>query len=340
MSVIYKAFLGVLAFLVAALAALAWLWRPRLLAPLPTPPSALPTPEVWTATPTQSPSPTAEPTATATSTGTPSPTPTVPPSPTATLEPIPEGGSLVIGYSVEGRPLTVHRFGHGPHQRFILAGIHGGYEWNTVLLAERLLGVLQRGEISAPDEVTLFLLPNLNPDGYARDKGYQGRANARGVDLNRNFPWNWAIDWDRRGCWNYAPITAGPAPLSEPETQALAAFLHRPDVHPEALVSYHSAALGIFPAGWPHELHPPSVALARTLALATGYRYPPRDYGCQLTGQLVDWVAFTLGIPAVDVELSNHHDPDLRQNLVALHLLLTWNPPPTSTLTPEPSLPP
>ena len=338
MRIAHKILLGSFAALASALIVLAgWLWGPRLFAGALAPPAAMPTPLAWTASPTAEPPPTAKPAATATLTPTPSSTPTPLPSPTATLASIPDGGALVIGYSVEGRPLTVHRFGHGPRQRMILAGIHGGYEWNTVLLAEMLLGVLQRGEIPVPDDVTLFLLPNLNPDGYARDKGYLGRANAHGVDLNRNFPWNWVADWDRSGCWNYAPITAGPAPLSEPETQALAAFLQRPDVRLEALVSYHSAALGIFPAGWPHDPHPPSVALAQWLAHLTGYQYPPTGYGCVLTGQLVDWTAFALGIPSVDIELANHHDPDFRQNLAVLRFLLKKDLPSAPTPTPTPA---
>ncbi len=325
-----------IALVVAVAVIVGWVWGPRLFQSAPEAP-ALPSAQVFTATAPPTRPPTSTPTATATATPPPTLTPTPSPSPTATLPPIPPGGSLVIGYSLEGRPLTVYRFGQGPHQRMILAGIHGGYEWNTVVLAEALLGVLQRGEITVPAEVTLFVLPNLNPDGYARQKGPLGRANARGVDLNRNFPWNWAPDWDRTGCWNYAPITAGAAPLSEPETQALAAFLQRPDVHPEALVSYHSAALGIFPAGWPNSPGPQSSALAQALAQVTGYRYPPLDYGCELTGQLVDWTAFALGIPSVDVELTNHQDPDLRQNLAALRLLLTWALPPTATPTPTPT---
>ncbi len=302
------------------------LWRvqPMLAAARPTVPAATLPPPTATATPSATVSP--SPTATASATPTPSPTPSPTPVPTATLPPLEAGGALVIGYSVEGRPLTVYRFGQGPHQRLIVAGIHGGYEWNTVALAETLLARLQDGSIPVPEAVTLFLLPNLNPDGYARQKGALGRANARGVDLNRNFPWNWAPDWDRAGCWNYAPITAGSGPFSEPETRALRDFLLRPDVHPEALVSYHSAALGIFPGGWPQP-HPPSVELAQTLAQATGYPYPPMDYGCQLTGQLVDWTAWVLGIPSVDIELSNHRDIDWPQARAALQVLFTWQVP-------------
>ncbi len=320
---------------VGLLAGLWWLGR-RATAPLPT---LLPTvPPASTPTAPPAATPTAPPPS-ATPAPTPSASPTLTPSPTATLPPIPDRGSLVIGTSVEGRPLTVYRFGHGPHQRMVVAGIHGGYEWNTVALAEALLDALRQGRITVPPEVTLFVLPNLNPDGYERQKGVLGRANAHGVDLNRNFDWNWAPDWDRRGCWAYAPITAGPAPFSEPETQALRDFLSRPDVHLEALVSYHSAALGVFPAGWPDAPGPRSTRLAQAIAQVTGYRYPPADGGCQLTGQLVDWVAFTFDTPAVDVELSTHQDLDLPQNLAALRLLLSWELPAataSATATPTP----
>jgi hypothetical protein len=46
-----------------------------------------------------------------------------------------EQQSEIIGYSVEGRPLEVYTFGDGEHERMLVAGIHGGDEWNTVTLA-------------------------------------------------------------------------------------------------------------------------------------------------------------------------------------------------------------
>ena len=42
----------------------------------------------------------------------------------------------VIGTSVAGRPLEVFQFGNGPEEKMIVAGIHGGYEWNTIVLAD------------------------------------------------------------------------------------------------------------------------------------------------------------------------------------------------------------
>ncbi len=46
---------------------------------------------------------------------------------------------LVIGRSVEGRPIEVYAFGNGPRTRMIIADIHGGYEWNTAALADQLI---------------------------------------------------------------------------------------------------------------------------------------------------------------------------------------------------------
>jgi len=79
------------------------------------------------------------PTTSPTLTFTPSPVPTATPEPTATIPPTSTpyfGQSFVIGYSVNGLPLEVYQFGNGPRERMIVAGIHGGYEWNTVALAE------------------------------------------------------------------------------------------------------------------------------------------------------------------------------------------------------------
>ncbi|HNZ13472.1 MAG TPA: hypothetical protein PKL11_07430, partial [Anaerolineaceae bacterium] len=85
-----------------------------------------------TATPTFTTTP-IPPTPTPTATLTPTQTQTSTPTPTITPTPAPPEGELFpIGYSVEGRELWVVRFGNGPVVRMIVAGIHGGYEWNTV----------------------------------------------------------------------------------------------------------------------------------------------------------------------------------------------------------------
>ncbi len=227
----------------------------------------------------------------------------------------------VIGTSVAGRPLEVYRFGTGRRQLLIVAGIHGGYEWNTIALADEIIALLWEEPVRIPPEVSLYILRSLNPDGEARSHGSEGRANENGVDLNRNWPTNWRLDWDRTYCWHYLPITAGPHPLSEPETAAALRFIVDHDF--EGLISYHSAALGIFPGGSPPDTA--SQRLAEAVAQVSGYLYPPRDYGCEYTGQFADWAA-SQGIPAVDVELSTHDSTDFDINVQVLEMFLSWRP--------------
>lgn len=225
----------------------------------------------------------------------------------------------IIGWSVEGRPLEVFRFGQGPSVRLIIAGIHGGSEANTTALAHELIDHLTLHPEGVPSDLTLYVLPLLNPDGAARASGPEGRTNAHGVDLNRNWPSRWVAQWDRSGCWDLRPTTGGTAPASEPETASLIEFLLSSKV--DALINYHSAALGIFPGGQPPEAR--SVALAEALAQVSDYPYPPVDPGCVFTGQLIDWAA-DHGIAAVDIELHNHRDTDLEINLAILEAFLDW----------------
>lgn len=225
----------------------------------------------------------------------------------------------VIGYSAQGRPLEVYRFGDGPIQRLIVAGMHGGYEWNTVALAEELLGYLDAHPEAVPPEVTLSILHILNPDGYAHSWVASGRANARGVDLNRNWPSNWHADWPRAGCWNHSPVTGGASPASEPETQALMAFISQNSF--DAVISYHSAALGIFPGDPAPDS--PSLRLAEAVAAVSDYPYPPLANGCEFTGQFAGWAADN-GLAAIDIELTNHTDTDFEQNLKIMEVFLSW----------------
>ena len=242
--------------------------------------------------------------------------------PTATLPAPATPQPLIIGTSVAGRPLEVYPFGHGQQARMIVAGIHGGYEGNTIRLAEELIQVLTfRPELVPPDR-TLYILRSLNPDGEARSSSYKGRVNDNLVDLNRNWPALWQSSWPSQGCWTYTYVTAGSAPASEPETRALMNFLLSYQI--EALISYHSAALGIFPGGQPPD--PASVSLAEALAAVSDYPYPPVETGCLYTGQLIDW-ASNMGIAAVDIELTNHEDSDLFQNISVLQAFMEWAPP-------------
>jgi hypothetical protein len=272
--------------------------------------------------PTRTPAATITPVPLPTRRATITPWPTPSPGPSVTPMAMPPANRRVIGYSEEGRPLEVFRFGRGATHKLIVAGIHGGYEYNTVLLADELIAFLYDHPEVIPGDTSLFILRNLNPDGSARAMGVEGRANANNVDLNRNWPYNWKKEWNRSGCWIWRPIEGGDHAGSEAEVKALIAYID--NIKPSALISYHSAALGIFAGGVPD--FPPSIRLAEDVAEVTNYPWPPIDTGCDYTGNLTDWAANTRGIPSIDIELTNHRDTDFTQNLRVLQVFLAWRP--------------
>jgi len=229
----------------------------------------------------------------------------------------------IIGFSLAGRPIEAYRFGAGEKEYLIVAGIHGGYEGNTIALANEMIAYINENPGAIPTDVTLYIIRNMNPDGEARDNGVDGRVNNNGVDLNRNFPSeNWTAEWDRDGCWIYRPTTGGLYAGSEPETRTVISFVRSHQI--KALISYHSAALGIFPGGVPWTED--SKRLAKALAKATDYPYPPIDTGCEFTGTLADWAVENGVEAAVDMELSDHKHTDFKENLKALKVLLSFVP--------------
>ncbi|MBN1231069.1 MAG: hypothetical protein JXA19_04320 [Anaerolineales bacterium] len=230
------------------------------------------------------------------------------------------GTSRIIGYTTLNNPITVYQFGEGPQRFLVIGGIHGGYELNTVQLVNQIKTYVQNKPEIIPDDVTLYLIPVYNVDGLLYKHLPEGRPNANGVDLNRNWPVGWKDGYSKFGCWDLLPITTGSSPASESETTALMKFILD---HPlMGLVSYHSAAPGIYPADDPKI--PRSKWLATHLSLASGYPYPAVYMGCEMTGTLVDWAA-SVGTAAVDVELTDHYNTDLYANIKLLTALLGWD---------------
>lgn len=79
-----------------------------------------------------------------------------------------------LGRSWEGRPIqAVHVAGEGP--RILVVGCIHGDECEGIEVTK----LLER----SPAGTDLWLVHQLNPDGYAR----RSRFNSRGVDLNRDF---------------------------------------------------------------------------------------------------------------------------------------------------------
>jgi protein MpaA len=90
----------------------------------------------------------------------------------------PEPDAKQLGRSWEGRPIEVLRVRHPRAERRVLVvGCIHGNECAGLAVTRRLL------RLPGAPALDLWVLPNLNPDGYAR----RTRGNARGVDLNRDF---------------------------------------------------------------------------------------------------------------------------------------------------------
>lgn len=170
----------------------------------------------------------------------------------------------VFGTSVKGRALRAYRVGDPTSTRkvVLMSTMHGD-EAGTA----RILLNLVRG--SAMTGADIWIIPYLNRDGYARGT----RKNARGVDLNRNFPTGW-----KRQTGKY---NSGRRPGSEPETRALMAFLD--EVDPDFLVSLHQPLYGV----------DTSYGKARPLAvrLARGLKLPKKVFNCNsgCHGTMTQW---------------------------------------------------
>ena len=57
------------------------------------------------------------------------------PEPEVAEEEMPFAVSTVIGTSVEGRNIEATTYGSGDTHLLLVGGIHGGYEWNSSILA-------------------------------------------------------------------------------------------------------------------------------------------------------------------------------------------------------------
>lgn len=137
--------------------------------------------------------------------------------------PPPPAAPVVIGRSVQGRPITARRIGAGAGRRAVLVvgAIHGDEGAGRAIVA-----ALARSG-AAPAGIDLWLVSTVNPDGAVR----RTRTNARGVDLNRNFSRAWRAG--TRGAGDYG----GPRPLSEPETRAVRKLILR--IRPRVTVWFH-----------------------------------------------------------------------------------------------------
>jgi predicted deacylase len=248
------------------------------------------------------------------------------------LAPVREENPRVIGSSVEGRKIEAYSFGDGERTLLFVGGLHGGYEWNSSLLSYMFTDYLEASGGVVPAGFRVVVVPVANPDGLytvIRKEGRftsadvpegdhsAGRFNRNGVDLNRNFD----CKWEPTSMWRSKVVSAGTEPFSEPESKALKALVD--ELHPEAVVFWHSQANAVYASECEDGILPEMKEIMRTYAKAAGYKPVESFDSYSVTGDAEGWLA-SIGIPAITVELSTHESPEWEKNIKGVEALFTY----------------
>lgn len=229
-----------------------------------------------------------------------------------------------IGSSVQGRPIETYTYGSGDTNLLFVGGVHGGYEWNSVLLAYGIIDHLSSDPTLIPSNLTVTIIPSLNPDGVFKVIGKEGRFeatdvpagantalgrfNANGVDLNRNFD----CKWQPKSMWRGTEVSAGTKAFSEPEAATLRDFIEQ--TNPDAVVFWHSKANAVYASECTEGILPGTRTLMNTYATASGYKPIDTFDAYPVTGDAEGWLA-SIGIPAITVEFATHESIEWERNL-------------------------
>lgn len=259
----------------------------------------------------------------------------------AKSEPIPEVVPVVqkpvvlrevIGTSVQGREIEAYTYGTGTRQVLFVGGVHGGYEWNSVLLAHTFMDYFSKNPTQVPSDTRVTIIPALNVDAVVTVTGKEGRFavsdvststkvleaarfNSNEVDLNRNFD----CKWQAKSTWRKKTVSGGSAAFSEPEAVVLRNFVSKEN--PAAVVLWHSQANAVYASQCEEGILAGTMDLMNTYAKASGYPAVKTFDAYATTGAADDWLA-SIGIPAVTVELSSHDSIDWERNLAGVLALL------------------
>ncbi|MEX2436705.1 MAG: M14 family metallopeptidase [Candidatus Paceibacterota bacterium] len=240
----------------------------------------------------------------------------------------------VLGQSFNGHSITAYHYGDGDDELVFVGGIHGAYEWNTVLVAYELMDYLESSPSIVPSNVKVTVIPVLNPDGLNKVVGstgrfsradvpssqeatVPGRFNGNNVDLNRNFD----CDWQTNAVWQNNPVSGGTAAFSEPESRAFRDYINVSN--PKAVVFWYSAANGVFTSNCHNGVLEETSEITNIYADASDYPAYKEFNFYEITGDAVNWLAKE-NIPAISVLLSTHEDVEWSKNRAGVEALLEY----------------
>lgn len=185
------------------------------------------------------------------------------------------GHVIALGRSWRGRPIEAVEVGNRSATRVLVVGAVHGNEAAGIAIARAL-------ERSSPRDLDLWIISDLNPDGVAAGT----RGNARGVDLNRNFPWRWRP--------LVGAYRSGRRPLSEREARIAYRLILR--LRPHLTMWFHQPLDIVWASGGDRRIE-------KAFARASGLAYHPMP---QLAGSAISWqnnalpgtTAFAAELPA------------------------------------------
>lgn len=223
-----------------------------------------------------------------------------------------------IGTSAEGRPIWALKISDDvssdePDEGdVVIVALHHAREWisaeTALFLAEYLVEHFSDPAIAAClANLEVWVVPVVNPDGYLhtattyrywRKNRSDNGDNTFGVDLNRNYAFQWGegSGYDNGGSlFSFDDFYWGPAAFSEPETRALRDFITGLDA-PRALVSYHSyGEQYLRPWSYTEDDPPGESTLAfvaenniERMSAVHGHTYQP-TIGYQAFGEMTDY---------------------------------------------------
>src|SRR5262249_20583977 len=255
-----------------------------------------------------------------------------------------------LGTSYEGREIFALKISRNPSADdstkpdVLITGCHHAREWISVeppmYFANRLVN-----QYSADDEarylvdhLQIWIVPVVNPDGLTYSQGSpnnqldgvrlwrknrrpinaEGCGSGMGVDLNRNYDYEWRLPGDQPCPYFFDDngasddpaneVYRGPAAGSEPELKALQVLTNDPNRHFAARIDYHNyKQLILYP--WGYQVPASIDALAQStlakrmsdLALATSnvFYQPEQSIGLYIpTGSSTDYAYAVNRVPA------------------------------------------
>ena len=245
-----------------------------------------------------------------------------------------EAAYEIIGTSVQGRKIESYTYGTSTKKLVFVGGVHGGYEWNSILLAYQFKDYLDQNPTSIPAGLSVIVIPNLNPDGVFRVTKKEGRFaiadvststliqesgrfNANSVDLNRNFD----CKWQPKSTWRSKEVDAGTAAFSEPEASAFRNFISV--AKPSAVVFWHSQSNTVYASQCNNGILPQTLDIMNAYSQASLYPDVQTFDAYVTTGAADDWLA-SINIPAITVELKTHETVEFERNLAGVKALFEY----------------